>query len=278
MISPAVVSIVLFAALLHATWNALAHAVSDRLVGFALIGFADVVGGGVLILVGGLPSAAAWPYVITSAVLHVGYTVLLLLSYQLGEFSQVYPVARGVAPLVVAMVALAAGDLPTGHLVGVALVSGGLLALVFVGGLPGRRGLPALGAALLTGLFIASYTVVDAFGVRHGPLLAYIGWLFLLQGPVIPVVAMMRRRGRLSGLVRTHARAGLGGGVASLGAYGLVLWAQTGGALAAVAALRESSIVFGAIIGALFLGERLGFRRALPAGVVLLGVAVLSTS
>jgi drug/metabolite transporter (DMT)-like permease len=278
-LSPAVVGAVLAAALLHAVWNAIAHQTPDRLVGFAAIGLADVLGGGALVLVGGFPSAQAWPYAIASAVVHVGYNLLLLAGYQLGEFSQVYPLARGSAPLLVTLFALLVldRDLPALQLAGILAVCAGLIALVLLGGRPGRAQLPALAAAFATGLCIAGYTVIDGIGVGLGPLLAYAGWMFLLQGPVIPVLAVLRRRGRLRAALRGSALRGLTGGAISLLAYGVVLWAQTSGALAPIAALRESSIVFGALIGAVFLGERLGHRRAVAAAVVVLGVVALAT-
>ena len=121
----------------------------------------------------------------------------------------------------------------------------------------------------------ALYTVIDGVGVTRTPLLAYIGWMFLLQGPPLPVLALLRRRNLLAKL-RVAALPGLAGGFISLAAYSIVLWAQTSGALAPIAALRESSIVFGSLIGAVFLGERLGHRRAVASAVVLAGVLVLS--
>lgn len=156
-------------------------------------------------------------------------------------------------------------------------VSAGLVALVLVGGRPGRQELPGVAVALLTGVMIATYTVVDGIGVMQAPLLSYTGWMFLIQGPPIAIVALLRRRhGALSHAVRTSAASGIAGGAISLVAYTIVLWAQTGGALAPIAALRETSIVFGALIGALFLGEKMGARRAAAACVVLVGVVLIS--
>jgi drug/metabolite transporter (DMT)-like permease len=169
-------------------------------------------------------------------------------------------------------------SLPITELLGVLAVSAGLLGLVLVGGLPGRAQLPALGAAILTGLTIAAYTVVDGIGVGLAPLPAYIGWLFLLQGAPLPLLAVLRRGRALPAAVRRCALPGLAGGIISLGAYSIVLWAQTSGALAPIAALRETSIIFGALIGAVFLGERLGHRRAIAAAVVLAGVILISLS
>jgi drug/metabolite transporter (DMT)-like permease len=277
-LGPAMIAAVLAAAVLHAAWNAIAHGIGDRLIGFAMIGVVDLVGGGVLAALAGLPPAGAWPYIVASAAVHVGYNLLLLAGYQLGEFSQVYPLARGTAPPAVALAAvvLLGRPLPAQDLAGVLAVSAGLVALVLVGGRPGRGQLPAVATAVATGLLIALYTVIDGLGVAEAPLPAYIGWMFLLQGPALPALAVWRRGRRLPALLRRHALPGLGGGAISLAAYSIVLWAQTSGALAPIAALRECSIVFGALIGATFLGEPLGHRRAVAAAVVLAGVVALS--
>jgi drug/metabolite transporter (DMT)-like permease len=275
-LSAGVVAITLVAAVLHAVWNAVAHAVPDRLVGFALIGVAYTVLGGATALVVGLPPSAAWPFVLTSALAHVLYTLTLWASYQLGDFSQVYPVARGTAPWVVAVVEVALGHhLPGLQLLGIVVISLGLLTLALDGGRPSRATLPALGAAVATGLFIATYTVIDAGAVATTPVLVYATWMFLLQGPVMPVIALVRRGRRLRTTTWPVLAVGFGGGVVSLAAYGLVLVAQTSGATAAVAALRETSIVIGALIGAVFLGERFGRGRVIAAVVVAIGIALV---
>lgn len=275
---PLVIAVVLVAALLHASWNAIAHSVPDRLVGFAMIGLADLVGGAALAALGGPLPDRAWPYVIASAVLHVAYNLLLLASYQLGDFGQAYPLARGTAPWLVALasIVLLGRELPVRELAGVLVVSGGLIALVLAGGRLGRSRTPAFAAAVATGVMIAGYTVVDGVGVGVAPVVAYTGWMFALQGPALVVLAAVRRGRRFPGAVRRYGPAGLAGGAISLIAYSLVLWAQTSGALAPIAALRETGIVFGALIGALVLHERLGARRILPAVVVLAGVVLLS--
>lgn len=273
--TPAITALTLLAAVLHATWNAVAHGVPDRLVGFALIGTTYVVIGGGAALALGPPPATAWPAILASASIHVLYTLLLWWSYQLGEFSQVYPVARGTAPWLVALVEIARGeDVPALQLVGIGVISLGLISLALDGGRLTRASLPALGAALATGLSIAAYTVVDATAVGTTPVAVYAAWMFLLQGPVMPLVALARGR-RLRGLRRGVVLAGLGGGVVSLAAYGLVLVAQTSGATAAIAALRETSIVIGAVIGAVFLGERFGRGRAISAAVVVAGIVLV---
>ncbi|MCD2186683.1 EamA family transporter [Actinomycetospora soli] len=274
--SPAVIALTLLAAVLHATWNAIAHGVADRLVGFALIGLSYVVVGGGAALVLGPPPAHAWPFVLVSAALHVGYTLLLWASYQLGEFSQVYPVARGTAPWVVALYEVVfGGGLPWSELLGVVVISLGLVSLALDGGRPTRAALPALGAAVATGLFIAGYTLVDAAAVATTPVAVYAAWMFLVQGPVMPVLALVRRGRGLLRVPWSSVAIGFLGGLVSLAAYGLVLVAQTSGATAAVAALRETSIVIGAVLGTLFLGERFGWRRAVAAAVVVVGIVLV---
>jgi drug/metabolite transporter (DMT)-like permease len=276
-VTGAVVGITLAAAVLHAVWNAVAHGVSDRLVGFALIGVAYTLVGGAGALVLGLPPAAAWPFILASALIHAIYTLLLWASYQLGEFSQVYPVARGTAPWVVAVIEVVLGHaLPVLQLVGIVVISLGLISLALDGGRLSRAALPALGAAVATGICIAGYTVIDAGAVSTTPVLVYAAWMFLLQGPVLPLIALLRRGPGLGTRARPVLAAGLGGGVVSLAAYGLVLVAQTSGATAAVAALRETSIVFGAILGTVFLGERFGVRRVIAAAVVALGIVLVN--
>ena len=273
-----VVAAVLLAAFLHAAWNAVAHAIADRLIGFALIGAAATAGGAVLTLVVGAPAPASWPYLAVSAALHVGYSLLLLRSYEMGEFGQAYPLARGTSPWLVAIgaAAFAHETLTPPRLAGVAVISVGLASLVFAGRLT-RADVPAIGAALLTGVTIAAYTTVDGLGVRHaGGALGYAAWLFIAEGAVIPLMAVAARREKLWVQARPHLAAGLAGGVASIIAYGLVLWAQTRGALAPIAALRETSVIIGAIIGALVFRERFGRWRIVATVLVAGGVALIN--
>jgi drug/metabolite transporter (DMT)-like permease len=273
-----VVLAVLGAAVLHATWNAIAHGIGDRLVGFTLINIGYTGLGAVVVAFTGLPSAPAWPFVLASAGVHVLYQVALMASYHLGQFSQAYPLARGTSPWVVAVVSIVVlgQHLPLLELTGVLVVSVGLLSLVVVGGRPSRAQLPALAAAFGTGLLIATYTVIDGVGVHVAGVATYAGWLFLLQGPALPLVAVAIRRRALPAQLRPSLVTGLTGGVVSLAAYGLVLWAQARGALAPIAALRETSIIFGALIGAVFFHERLGRGRAVAGVVVVAGIVLIN--
>lgn len=275
----AVIGAVLLAAVLHAVWNAVAHAIDDQLIGFALIGAAITVGAVAIVLASPAPSSASWPFLAGSAALHVTYNLLLMRCYRLGEFGQVYPLARGTSPWLVALAAavFVGEQLSVIRLVGVVVISFGLGTLVFVGGVPTRAARPAIAAAVLTGVVIATYTTVDGLGVRTaGTVAGYTGWLFLLQGPVLPLAAVVARRGRLWRQVRPHLLAGLAGGLMSLAAYALVLWAQARGALAPIAALRETSVIVGAVIGAIVFGERFGRWRIAATVLVASGVILIT--
>ncbi|WP_263102875.1 EamA family transporter [Kitasatospora sp. DSM 101779] len=270
--------VVLVAAALHAVWNALAHALPDKVVGFALINAAFLGGGVLLACLAPLPDARAWPYLAASAVLQVLYQLLLLQAYRLGDFGQMYPLARGTAPwLVAALSVLVLGrPLGTAQWAGVLVISAGLAGLALADGVPGRAQLPAVAAALGTGAMIAGYTVVDGTGVRTSTtVLGYIAWMFVLQGAGMLLTAVLLRGPSLFCEPGPGWLQGIAGGVLSLTAYGLVVWAQAHGDLATIAALRETSIVIAALIGALVFRERLGAARMAAGAVVVAGIAVL---
>ncbi|WP_329228555.1 DMT family transporter [Streptomyces canus] len=276
--TPLVTAAVLLAALTHASWNAIAHQITDKLVGFTLISGGGMLIGLAIIPLAAVPAAGAWPYLLVSSCIHIAYYALLMKSFQLGDFGQAYPIARGTAPLVVTVLAaLFANEVPDGWAAaGIALSCAGLTG-VALWGLRGRRpNWPAIGAALATGLTIAAYTVVDGLGVRaSGSPLGYIAWLVAMQGVVIPAYALTRWRGRFVAVLRPFAGVGLIGAALSVAAYGLVLWAQTKAELAPVAALRESSIIVGAAIGALFFKERFGAPRIVAAGLLVAGIGLM---
>ena len=227
-----VLAMVLTAALLHAVWNALAHNVKDTFAGFVVIGIADTVCCAGLVLFAPVPAPASWPFIAASVVLEISYQVLLLQAYRLGEFGQIYPLARGTSPWVVAIIAttVLGQPLPPRQLIGVLVICVGLAGLTFAGGWPRRAHLPALAAALGTGVMIALYTVVDGVGVRHSDsVLGYLSWIFLLQGPALPLFAVLRERRALAARLRPVWVPGLLGGVLSLAAYGLVVLGPVAG-------------------------------------------------
>ncbi|GCD37113.1 membrane protein [Streptomyces chrestomyceticus JCM 4735] len=278
--SPLVVAAVLTAAVTHASWNAIAHHIEDQLIAFTLVGGGGAVCGAVLAGFAPLPAPAAWLPLAGSTVLHIVYQVLLMQSFRMGEFGQMYPIARGTAPLAVTVLAAVfVGEVPDAWaLAGVVLASAGLVGLALWGirGSGTKPHWPAIVAALATGLAIASYTTVDGVGVRaSGTSLGYIGWLMVLEGLAIPVYALVTRRRLLAAQLRPVALRGALGGVLSVFAYGLVLWAQTRADLAPIAALRESSIIVGAAIGTLFFKERFGAPRLAAAGLMVAGIALM---
>ncbi|MGI5398391.1 EamA family transporter [Streptomyces sp. CA-135486] len=276
-----VATAVLIAAITHATWNALAHTIKDQLLAFTLIAGGGTVIGAVLACFFPLPAAAAWPYLIASALLHIGYQALLMRSFTLGDFGQMYPIARGTAPLVVTVLAaLFVGESLNGwQLAGVVIASAGLVGVALWGirgGSDAHPHWPALLAALATGLSIAAYTVVDGVGVRaSGTPLGYIAWLMILEGALIPAYTLYVHRGGLLAQLRPYAARGLLGAMLSISAYGLVLWAQTKAPLAPIAALRESSIIVGAAIGAVFFKEKFGAPRIAAAGLMVVGIGLM---
>jgi drug/metabolite transporter (DMT)-like permease len=285
-----VISAVLASALLHAVWNALAHRATDRAAAVILVHAGLVVVALPLMAVAPVPAPAARPYLAVAMVLHFGYAVLLATAYSLGDFGRTYPLARGTAPLVVAAVAWAAGDRPgRAGLVGVAVVCAGLAVLVGAAGRDagvGGRGIGsalrgadrrAVVAAVATGLFIAGYTVVDGLGVRAaGSAVGYAAWLLGLHGLTMVAYLLLARRGRVRRTLRDGWWIALVGGALGWASYALVLWAQTRGALAAVAALRETSVVAAAVIGTVVFGERFGPRRIAATLLVAAGVVLLT--
>lgn len=275
-----VVAAVMAAAVLHASWNAITHSIKDRTAALTLIMGGSTLVGVVLACFVPFPRAEVWPYLLVSTVLHIGYQWLLVKSFSLGEFGQVYPIARGTAPLVVtAAAAIFVGESLSGpQFAGVAVVSAGLggVALWGLRGREARAHGAALGAAAATGLAIAAYTVVDGLGVREsGSPLGFVAWLLMLQGAPVLVWAWRRRGSDLLPSLRPYVARGLLGAALSVVAYGLVLWAQTRAPLAPVAALRESSVVVGAAIGAVFFKERFGGPRIAAAGVMAVGIGLM---
>lgn len=278
--SLSVIGLIMIAALMHATWNALVKLGEDRLMAMTLVsGFSGMIG---LCLTPffPLPLAAAWPFIAATSLLHIGYIWFLTKAYEHGDFGQVYPIARGVAPLLTATGAMIFGGevLSISGFAGVALIGGGIMSLAFSGGtVRDDRSRESVRYALLTGCFIASYTLVDGFGARaSGNVGSYLAWLFALHGlPLVFVVAWIRRGSLLSAAARSW-RVGLAGSVLSIGAYWIVLWAFTLGAIGPVAALRETSVVFGAVFAAVHLKEHFGLWRVVSAGLVACGIVLIA--
>ena len=277
-----IVAVVLFGALLHASWNALIKAGTDKALDTALMHSLGAAVALPIVLVAGLPPPAAWPWIATSLTLHIGYYFALAGAYRHGDLGLTYPIMRGLAPL---LVALASGPLigerlaPSGWL-GIAGISAGVL---MVGLSHGAGSSPSHGQAirfaLMNALIIAAYTVVDGIGVRvAGNAMQYVATLFLVDGLPYFTLVMWRRgaqRPAAWAYMARRWRLSLLGTLASAGSYGIALWAMTQAPVAVVAALRETSVLFAALIGAWWLKERFGLRRAAGTALIVGGVMSL---
>jgi drug/metabolite transporter (DMT)-like permease len=268
---------VLGAALAHAIWNAMIKSSRDVLLDMTLVVFFAGLVTAPFMLVVDVPAAAAWPYIIASMVLHLGYYVALVGAYRAGDLSHGYPIMRGVAPLIVSVCALGwLGEAPAPNVwLGVLLICGGVLSLGFAG-FHWHESRRSLGWALANAGIIASYTLVDAAGVRAaGKAEAYVVWLFTLDALPFSLVILWLKRETLLPYARRFWLRGVVGGTLSAGAYGVVLWAMTRAPVAAVSALRETSVVFGALIGAWLLKEGHIARRVAGAATVAAGIVAL---
>ena len=270
-----IVAIVLFAALLHASWNALLKSGGDGFWSMTVMGAATSLACACALPFLPLPLRASWPYIAASALLHVGYNAFLIRAYRSGEFGSAYPVARGSSPLLVTVgAALLAGEYPATHgIIGILLVSGGIMSLALRG-----RQLPESGIfyALGTGVFIAAYSVTDGIGGRQsGNAIAYTVWMCLLWGAAaLPTYLILRREGRLWRGARSTGLAALGG-IISVIAYGIVIFAMAHAPMGSVSALRETSVLFAVLLGRVVFGEALTARRLVSALVIVTGVILL---
>lgn len=276
---PLVIVLVLSAAVMHAVWNSILKAGNDRLMTMAVVIGVGGLLSPLLIISGPPPALESWFYIVLSAAIHCLYFFFLIQAYEVGDLSYAYPLARGSAPLMVAAGgAWFAGELLSPfELLGVVLVSAGIISLMLAGGGgPHQSNWRTLAYPLLTGVMIAAYTVADGLGVRlSGNPASYIGWLFLLSALPIVALAIHRRRRAALDFLRAQWRPAMGGGVLAFTAYALVIWALSLGAMVHVSALRETSVVIAALIGSRLLGEPHGLRRLLSAATVAGGVILL---
>lgn len=276
MISTSVALLVLLSALMHAGWNFVVKASADRFLdytGLAVAGAAVAVG--VLPWLP-LPAPASWPWLASTSFVHVGYYLLLMRAYQHADLSIAYPLMRGSAPVLVALAAPLAGDVLTPELlVGIALVAAGIALPVGVGIRRGGVSRSGLAYGFATAGVIALYTIVDGIGARFsGHAVAYTFWLFFLNAWLVLGVALWRRGRATIDHLRRRWLFSLLGSVLTIGSYAIVLWAMTVASIPAVAALRETSVIFAAIMGAWLLKERMGRWRV--AGAVLVALGAIS--
>jgi len=276
-VSLAIVLLVLLAGLIHALWNAMAKGIASQSTSFALMNVAIAAVSWIALPFIGLPRAAAWPFVLASTACHIGYQLFLMCSYQRANFSRAYPIARGVAPLLVSIGGLvfASEHLDARGILGIFFIVVGVVSLAYV---RNSTTLDRAGIywALATGAAIAVYTVVDGLGVRRShDTLRYAVVLFALQS-LLWLIAVLIRRGWRWTDNRSTIKIGLLAGLMSLVAYTVVLYAQTRAPLGVVSALRETGVVWAAAIGVVFFKEGKARAIMMPALVVVAGIALLS--
>jgi drug/metabolite transporter (DMT)-like permease len=225
-----------------------------------------------------LPASASQPYLIASVIIHIGYFSLVALAYRLGDMSYLYPLMRGLAPMLTALAAsiVIAEPLTPGGKIGVLLLSSGILLLTSEAWWSRKVGLRPTAAGLLNAVVIAAYTLVDGVGLRlSGNAWSYIAWLFLFQP--VPFMAFFIVSRRVSSFrhIKRRWRVGALVGICTFTSYGLALYAMAYIPIALVAALRETSVIFGAIIAAMFLGERFGPVRYAATALVTAGAVAM---
>ena len=276
---PFVFAAVLAAAAMHAGWNAILKIRLEPFLAMTLVMAAGTVLGLPMLAVFGWPRLEAWPWVIASVILHIGYALALTEAYARADMGQVYPIARGSAPLLTALMSvfLLCEPIALGAVAGIVLLATGIGLIALRSGRNATRLDPAaLGFALLTACIIASYTVVDGTGARRaGDPHAYTAALFVLEGIAVVAVALVRR-GRVAVLqTLPFAGVGLAGGAMAVGAYWIAIWAMTVEPIAIVAALRETSVLFAALIAIVILKEPLNWLRIVAAIMVLGGLVLI---
>lgn len=260
---------------MHAGWNTLLRAAADRMWSMTVMSAAVAVACGLLTPLVPVPAPASWGCVLASAVIHVGYNLFLVRTYRSGDLGQTYPIARGASPLLVSLgAAVFAGEWPgLVSVSGVLLVAGGILSLALQGRRISRDVVPW---ALGTGCFIGAYTVIDGIGARlSGAPVGYTVWMCLIQGALtLPFFTVQRGwRSMIRGRRETLIVAG--GGLISLVAYGIVILAMSLGPMGPVSALRETSVVFAALFGRLFLKEKLTAWRLAACAVIAVGAVFI---
>lgn len=272
---------VIAAAILHAVWNALVKGGSDKHLAMTAVVLGSLPIAVVLLPFVPAPASESWPYLAASIALHVGYHLVLLLSYRTGDLTQVYPIARGTAPLLVGGVSVLflGVQLKPTEMLAILVIAAGIMSLCLVRQRDGQRNPKATMLALLTGCFIAAYSLVDGTGARlAGSSLGFYCWLTLGNVALFAGFIALTRPGLLLAVPRRAKRVAAIGGGATFTAYALVMWAFTQAPIALVTALRETSIVIALLIGVFFLKEKLDLAKVVSTMITLFGAALLRFS
>jgi drug/metabolite transporter (DMT)-like permease len=275
--TPGVTILVLLAAVLHAAWNAALRGGRDRFWAGTSMSFFSAAGCLLCLPFMPLPELASWPFIILSAAIHVLYSLLLVRMYRHGDFGVTYPVARGSSPMLIALggAVLSSEFINPQHILGIVMVSAGIFTIGFGSQSLHRESVPP---ALATGVTIAGYSLMDGIGARHAThALSYTVWMMMLQGMGLTLVFLFLRRNADQGLFTGRSAKDIvqavGAGIISVTGYGIVIWAMKKNPMGMVSALRETSVLFAAILGRLFLGEAFTARKIIAA--LLIGVGAI---
>ncbi len=273
--------VVMAAAILHATWNALIKDGGDKFVGMTSMILGQAPLAAITLLFVPSPSAESLPYLFLGVALHVGYQIFLPLSYKYGDLTQVYPIARGVAPLLVAIISVQflGVDLNRGEMIGIIAISTGIASLALVRKNDGKTSGKATILALITGCFIAAYSLVDGTGARiAGTALGFYGWLALGSTIIYISIMFLWNSSAIKTALRERKRIGLFGGSASFTAFAMVIWAFTQAPITLVTALRETSIIFALLIGVFIMKEKLDLTKVISTILTVAGAIILKLS
>jgi drug/metabolite transporter (DMT)-like permease len=270
--------VVLFAAALHASWNAIIKAGSDKFNDTVLVTIGASIIPGLLLPWISFPAVASRPYLVASVIIHFGYFSLVALAYRSGDLSYAYPIMRGVAPMLTALIAgfMIKEPLTPGGKIGIVLLCLGILTLTSGSWWSKKSGFTPTVIALTNAVVISIYTIVDGIGLRlAGDPVSYICWLLFLQPVLLLPYSLITQRESLMTQLKTRWRPCFLGGVCTCASYGLALYAMAYIPIALVAALRETSVIFGTIMAAIFLHERFGPVRYVAAGLVTAGAVFM---
>ena len=270
--------LVILAAFLHAVWNALVKNEENKYLAVTAIVLGHVPVSIFIILLAPAPSVESIPFIILSALLHIGYEWYLLSAYRFGDLTKVYPIARGTAPILVAIVSLIflGVVLSNFEILGIVIISLGILSLSFQGA-KGFKNRSVVIYALVTGFFIMGYSITDGYGARaSNSFLSYMSWSFILNATIFPIILKINNKSEvITKVFKEGKKIFFIGGTISYIVYGIVVWSFTQAPIALVTTLRETSIIFALLIGIFFLKEKFTFLKAIATFIIFFGVVLL---
>jgi len=269
---------IILAAFLHAVWNAMVKNEDNKYLAVTAIVLGHVPISVLIILLTPIPSVESIPFIILSALLHIGYEWYLLSAYRFGDLTKVYPIARGTAPILITIVSLIflGVALSNFEILGIIIISLGILSLSLQGA-KGIKNRSAVIYALVTGFFIMGYSITDGYGARvSNSFLSYMGWSFILNATIFPIILKINNKSEIiTKTFKEGKKIFFIGGTLSYIVYGIVIWGFTQAPIALITALRETSIIFALLIGTFFLKEKFTLLKVIATFIIFFGVALL---